>query len=116
MGLACVLIWKDVEESRFSARYTYFPDFLERTFPSSGGLLEHSASFQMRTQATSVRTQVKNPHGFPSFSQKASSIGAQGHFGRDGEGTFGEKQSVQKLEKQNFRRRTQCTKPSTGGP
>ena len=36
----------------------------------------------MKTQATSVRTQCKNPHGFPSFPQKAITVGARALWSR----------------------------------
>ena len=70
----------------------------------------------MKTQATSVRTQCKSPHGFPSFSQKATTVGARALWSRWRRHVRRKKKSAQMLEKHFFCSRTQCTKPSSGGP
>ena len=94
-----------------------FPFFSERTFSSSGGLSIPPTYFRMKTQVTSVRTQCKNPHGFPSFSQKATFlVGARALWSRWRRHVRRQKKTAQKLEKHIFLSRTQCTKPSTGGP
>ena len=67
-----------------------FPIFLERTYPSSRVFSNTNfASNEITGPVCPDAAQEEPPRFFPLFGKKLYLL-AQGHFDRDGEGTFGE--------------------------
>ena len=73
-------------------------------FPSAGWLLEHQLRFKEEHGTRLSGPSARIPTVFPLFDKKFYLfILAQGHFGRDGNGTLGEKNNrSNKPQKTNF--------------
>ena len=65
--------------------------FVERTFPSSVVLLEHQVCFKREHKSCLSGPSARIPTVSSLFAKRLYLLITQGHLGRDGEGTFGEK-------------------------
>ena len=75
--------------------------FWREPFRSSGGLLEHQLLFKREHRPRLSGPSARTPTVFPLL-DKTFYLLAQGHFGRDGEGTFGEKDDRPRSSKNIF--------------